>query len=224
MKQPDFADFGNFIHKVFEEYSSHKDINITSLGKRVLDEYNYSNFTKNLWWPKFLNISAEFIKFEESRRMRLLEIYTEIEGFWNIDLGKDRITLTAKADRIELTKDYKINILDYKTGAVPLKKDVALGIAPQLLIEEMIIANGGFSEFCSKEVGELLYVKISASKPHVKGISIELNSQIKKDALLGLTRLLKFYLDDNFIFSSIPNKKYAPKYNDYQHLARYIVI
>jgi ATP-dependent helicase/nuclease subunit B len=219
MKQPDFADFGNFIHKVFEKYSQDKR-DIILLGKKILQDYNYSNFTKNLWWPKFLNIATEFVKFEEERAPKLEKICAEIEGKWNINISGDVLTLTAKADRIEVTKDHKINILDYKTGAAPSKKDVSLGLAPQLLIEQMIVEAAGFKEFSYRQVGELIYVKISASKPHIKEVCIEADHATIKAAMDGLQKLLKFYLDDDFVFASVPNKKYAPKYNDYGHLAR----
>ena len=162
----------------------------------------------------------EFIKFEEERAPKLEKICAEIEGKWNINIAGDVLTLTAKADRIEITTDHKINILDYKTGAVPSKKDVSFGLAPQLLIEQMIVEAGGFKEFTYRQVGELIYVKISASKPHIKEVCIEADHATIKAAMDGLQQLLKFYLDDDFVFASVPNKKYAPKYNDYQHLAR----
>jgi ATP-dependent helicase/nuclease subunit B len=253
MKQPDFADFGNFIHKVFEDYCSdiiarnnsdmaiskdenhsHSEItqdsgdcrvehsssrnDILTIGKQILAEYHYSNFTKNLWWPKFVNIAEAFLKFAKEKDLE--QIFTEIEGRWNIHFDEDIITLTAKADRIEITKDHKVNIIDYKTGGVPSKKDVSLGLSPQLLIEQMIVETGGFKEFAYREIGDLVYVKISASKPNIKEICIETSAEIIKEATLGLKKLLRFYLSDDFAFHSMPNKKYAPRYNDYEHLAR----
>ena len=219
MKQADFADFGNFIHEAFEEYSlSNGDIE--KIGRRILDKSNYSDFTINLWWPKFLNISKEFVVFEDSKIKQLEQIYTEIEGRWEVEIDEHRLIISAKADRIEITNDKKVNIIDYKTGVVPTKKDVMLGLSPQLLIESMIVKNLGFKEFTCQEIGGIVYIKISSSKPYIQEIYIDINNEIIEKSTEGLIKLLRFYLDKSFIFYDSPNKYYAPKYNDYKSLAK----
>ena len=55
-----------------------------------------------------------------------------------------RFRLTGRADRIERYDDGTLEILDYKTGSPPTQKAVDDGLAPQLLLEAAIAAEGGF--------------------------------------------------------------------------------
>ena len=50
--------------------------------------------------------------------------------------------LTVRADRIELLKDGRYAVLDYKTGAPPSDKQVLTGLSPQLTLEAAIMRAG----------------------------------------------------------------------------------
>ena len=77
-----------------------------------------------VWWPRFLNIASWFIRAEAARRPELIKILTEINGKMEILPG---ITLSARADRIELTRDNLARIIDYKTGTPPTAADLKRG-------------------------------------------------------------------------------------------------
>ena len=106
-------------------------------------------------------------------------------------------------------------ILDYKTGGIPLKKDVLSGKSPQLIIEALIALEAGFGMTIT-EVEKLIYVKISSSKPYIKLTEIELTHSELEAHKLGLKSFLEYYVTNKRFSMSID----LLKYNDYKYLAR----
>ena len=66
-----------------------------------------------------------------------------------------------RADRIDERTDGTVAIIDYKTGAVPSTKEVSAGYAPQLPLEAVIAAAGGFDVIGAKAVSELAYWRLT---------------------------------------------------------------
>src|SRR5580698_40110 len=65
-----------------------------------------------LWRPRFAGAARGVVEFERERRHAITASYLEIKG--KLVLGD--FTLTGIADRIDVLKDGKAAILDYKTG------------------------------------------------------------------------------------------------------------
>ena len=110
--------------------------------------------------------------------------------------GKN-IILKAIADRIELDHKGTLAILDFKTGALPTKKDVLSGLSPQLLVEAIIAFEGGFplgSEASCKAELVLTYVKIGSSSPYISTSEIILSFDEIMNHKAGLTALLEHYM------------------------------
>ncbi len=102
---------------------------------------------------------------ERQRRAEAEQIIVEAEGVLSFDIGGREFTLTAKADRIEPTRDGLAHILDYKTGAAPSKKQVETGFSPQLTLTAAILLNGGFKHLQGRKPGDLTYVRVTGRKP-----------------------------------------------------------
>jgi ATP-dependent helicase/nuclease subunit B len=220
-------EFGIFLHKVFEEYSNNYNLNdinkfqtLLYIARNVIKEQNINKFTENLWWPKFKNIAKEFIKYDDSRRNLGFEVTTEAQGILEMNIDGNKIFITAKADRLEANDDGIINIIDFKTGGIPTIKDIHAGLSPQLLVEYLILANGGFKNFQNFKEINLSYIKLSSSKPYLKESVVELKLDIKNFTQEGIRKLLQFFLQEEVLYLPCPNKQYAPTYNDYDHLAR----
>ena len=138
-----------------------------------------------------------------------------------IDLPSGPFKVTAKADRIELRTDGGVAILDYKTGAVPSKKSVELGLSPQLPLEACIAAVGGFAGVPAGPVGTLAYLELTGGEPPGREISASDDAA----AIAPLTRdrlehLISSYDEPDRTYTPQSDPEIAPRYSDYDHLAR----
>ncbi|AAY61475.1 RPE2 domain protein [Rickettsia felis str. Pedreira] len=156
-EEPKISDFGNFIHKVLEEYSKNYDkqfINLNlldkqnaliNIGNHILYGTILPNYTKKTWQIKLTAFSKAFILFDIERRKNCKEIYFETKGELRLNIAGQDIKIIGIADRIEISKSNHITILDYKTGTIPTKKEIELGLSPQLIIESLMLLENGFN-------------------------------------------------------------------------------
>ncbi len=228
-REPSFADFGTLVHNIIalytEEYKASRTYEEKS--KQIINIANNLFYKDPIhkkarsWWQKLINICHGFIEWDEKRRDDISSVYSEIYGETILSIGTHNIKVTAIADRIEITKSGDLQILDYKTGAVPSKQDVLTGLAPQLIVEAIIALEGGFNNIKLQSFNKIIltYVKISGSKQSYNETSIE----VSLDDLLrhkeGLIKLISYYAN-NKIFPSTANSIYSPRYNNYDHLER----
>ncbi len=244
-EEPKISDFGNFIHKVLEEYSKNYDkqfINLNlldkqnaliNIGNHILYGTILPNYTKKTWQIKLMAFSKAFILFDIERRKNCKEIYFETKGELRLNIAGQDIKIIGIADRIEISKSNNITILDYKTGTIPTKKEIALGLSPQLIIESLMLLENGFLEcrslsllchsqplLChSRESGNpitIAYVKITSTEPYVQTTEIALSIETLNKHKAGLIKLLEYYIT-NKSFSYDLN---LSKYSDYLHLSR----
>ena len=64
----------------------------------------------------------------------------EVKGSLELGPSSGSLTLTAKADRMEIGQDGALTVIDYKTGVLPSGAQVEAGLAPQLPLEAAIAA------------------------------------------------------------------------------------
>lgn len=165
-----------------------------------------------------MSIAREFVEFDLERRTDLVAVIPEIYGEMTLQIGESSVLITAIADRIDIQKNGRIHILDYKTGTLPTKTDIMQGISVQMLVEAMIADSNGFREIAGPPE-ELIYVKIASRSPYVTSTSIMLDDIDLKAHKEGLIRILSHYSEASE-FKVNNNPKFAPKYDDYKHLAR----
>ena len=156
-EEPKISDFGNFIHKVLEEYSKNydkqyidlnlldKQVALINIGNHILYGTILPTYTKKAWQIKLTAFSKAFILFDIERRKNCKEIYFEIKGELRLNIAGQDIKIIGIADRIEISKSNNITILDYKTGTIPTKKEIELGLSPQLIIESLMLLENGFN-------------------------------------------------------------------------------
>lgn len=192
-----------------------KVLAVTEIAKSVLESSNIPEHSKKSWSTKLAAIAPEFIEFDEKRRKDSVHIYSEIKGQLELDIAGWKINIIAIADRIEIDKNGTVTILDYKTGVVPTKKEVISGLSPQLLVEAIVLSEGGFA-IESEKVHKFIYVKINSSQPYIKTTEITLEQGDLLKHKHGLISLLEHYVNTrNFVVE--PN---LMRYDDYSHLAR----
>ncbi|WP_392506389.1 PD-(D/E)XK nuclease family protein [Rickettsia sp. 2024-CO-Wats] len=249
-EEPKISDFGNLIHKVLEEYSKNYDtqyINLNlldkqnaliNIGNHILYSTILPSYTKKTWQIKLMAFSKAFILFDIERRKNCKEIYFETKGELRLNIVGQDIKIIGIADRIEISKSNNITILDYKTGTIPTKKEIELGLSPQLIIESLMLLENGFTKCNSlsllchpqpllcyaHESGNpvmnnnitIAYVKITSTEPYVHTTEITLSIETLNRHKAGLVKLLEHYITNKF-FSYDLN---LSKYNDYLHLSR----
>ena len=224
------ADYGTVIHSALQKFiQAHASgplpgdalDKLRSIGRAEFDEKGARPGVMAFWWPRFERIAVWFVDFERSRRAALAHSFVEVSGEMTLSTPHGAFTLVATADRIDRSKDGRISIIDYKTGTLPSDKEVSAGFAPQLPLEAAIMAAGGFK-------GVPAGIAESLSFWHLHGRDEGGNEKLIKagaadlaaEARQGLLALIAKFDDPATPYEARPNPEHAPKYSDYEHLAR----
>jgi ATP-dependent helicase/nuclease subunit B len=96
-----------------------------------------------LWRSRFARAASWFLAEERERRGFGRPALREVRGRRVLEGVPLPFTVTAKADRIDLTPDGGCAIYDYKSGSIPSEKEIA-AFHLQLPLEAAIAAAGGF--------------------------------------------------------------------------------
>jgi ATP-dependent helicase/nuclease subunit B len=159
----------------------------------------------------------------ERRRRPGARLLVEQKGAMQVEAEGFRLLLTARADRLELRAG-QIDILDFKTGQAPTRRQMETGFSPQLTLTAAIIEAGGFEGAGRTPPGELVYVRVTGGrKPGeelVRAGSGE-SLQFGRSALEGLKRRIGRFAsaDTPYISWAAPQFMRALG-GDYDHLAR----
>ncbi len=157
---------------------------------------------------------------EIDRRRGLQAVWVEQQGQLALDAG---VTLTCRADRLEVA-DGVVNVLDFKTGRVPSKKEIETDFAPQLTLTAAMLMRGGFPDLGARTPGELVYLRVTGRDPagmeERRGAAAD-SVAMALGALDGLEALLARYRDPDQPYRS----RIAPRFvgehaSDTDHLAR----
>ncbi len=137
------------------------------------------------------------------------------------------MTITGRADRIDEQTDGAIVLLDYKTGTAPSPQQVATHLEPQLTIEALMLAAGGFGAIGNHPIGDLAYVELKGSRDPVRLRSVLDNKEAKDAATLvaevdeRLRGLLERYAFASHGYLSRARVQLEKRLDrDYDHLAR----
>jgi ATP-dependent helicase/nuclease subunit B len=229
---PGAADRGLFIHRALDKFLRAFPGALPADAVARLLEFGREAFGAALerpgvhafWWPRFTRIAQWFAVHEAERRGATGNLGTECRGRLALAGPGGPFELTAVADRIDRLATGGLAVIDYKTGSVPERADVALGYAPQLPLEAAIAEAGGFAGIAAAPVTELAFWEMSGRDPagrahDVGGDATELRRHID-EAMVGLARLIARFDDPATPYRSVPRPDMKPRYSDYAHLAR----
>ncbi len=232
------ADRGNLFHHILYRFiDSFPDGALPEDALEKLMAIGREEFSKFddlkvnvFWWQRFKHLAAWFIDHEVVWRKNLARSFAEIRGEMVMTTAMGDVTLTAKADRIDITKDGKVRIVDYKTGQPPSKTSVQNGRALQLRMEALLIGANGYptidTALLRDDQAELIdglsYWYISGKR----GAAGETKPVLPKDedviseSRAGILKLLDEFADPGQGYLSEPLASEANAYSDYKHLAR----
>jgi ATP-dependent helicase/nuclease subunit B len=180
------------------------------------------------WWTPRLERIADWVAATEAERRATrvpVTIATEATGAIELHRPGGRFRLTGRADRIERYQDGTLAILDYKTGSPPSQKDVEAGLAPQLLLEAAMAADGGFGEALRGTTEALIYWRLSGGLDPGEAMPLYKKSPADIPAAVleakdRLGDLIDAFDRPDRAYLSRPHPGLAPRFSDYEQLAR----
>ena len=223
------ADYGTIVHGILQDFvRAYPDTlppNIEpilrDLAETAFGRANLSPSVLAFWEPRFESIGKWFANQEQENRDQIQKAHAEIKGSFTLDGPAGPFELSARADRIDELKDGTLAIIDYKTGLLPRVKEVAAGFAPQLPLEAIIAADGGFVGVPAKPVSDLSYWRLTGRGNGGEIQSVGKNAEdLRAQALEGLSTLIAVFDNDETPYEARPHPDMAPRYGDTQHLAR----
>lgn len=228
------AEFGARIHAALDEYIRvHGPVPgpdaaavLAEIGERHFGDLARRPDLADLvsfWLARYSRIAEWFVAYMTETGPTLAAVHTEVEGACVFEGPAGPFTLRAKADRIDVGRDGVATIIDYKTGAPPTGREVAAGFAPQLPLEGAILRAGGFPGIAGASIA-LQYWQLKGRDP-VANVTRAGGSNADPQALIeeaeqGLRRLIARFDDPETGYLCRPSPANAPRYDDYEHLAR----
>ena len=226
---PDAASRGIVIHKVLDRFVAAYPgalpddavERLLAIGQEALAEGRIRPGVAAFWWPRFGRIARWFVDRERTRRDRITTLGSEIVGELSLTVQGARFTVTAVTDRIDRRADGSLAIIDYKTGLVPTLKQIHGGWSPQLPLEAMIAKAGGFRGVDPGIVGELSYWRLTGAeqageeRPVADGVD-----DLVAATEARLRSLVAAFSRYDMPYLSRPRPSVAPRFSDYDHLAR----
>ena len=235
--EPDARERGTLFHAIVERFVRNgQDPKapeamevLYAVARDCFDEVALPPEVDRIWWTRFSGMAEAYLEWEAARADEVRETFVEQWATAEID----GTTLRGIADRVDVMRDGRIEIIDYKTGTVPSKKQVQQLLSPQLPLEAALAARGGFGRLGKREASSLVHVHLkpgtgSDGKPKFKGEKAEKDDDVRLTAhALGerawaqLRALLAHYRDPA---SPYPSRVMPFREGDmggtYDHLAR----
>lgn len=110
-----------------------------------------------LWLARIRRIARTLVEAEQARRDEGDPVIVETKA--GIELPDIGFRLTAKPDRIDVLRDGRAHLFDYKSGKPPSDKEV-LAFDKQLPLEAAMVARGAFAAIGPREVAAMTYIRL----------------------------------------------------------------
>jgi len=227
---PGAAERGTFIHQALERFvAEHASGPLPAEAREALMREGEAAFgpvlsrpaVRAFWWPRFERIADWFLREEAKRRGGLDLSFVEQKGKTVVPVATGQFTVQATADRIDRMAGGGYVIMDYKTGQPPSGKDVKTGKAPQMPLEGLILADGGFTSIGPGAVSEFQYWRLSGGSPAGKIARIDEDvSGIVDEIRDGLIALIDGFMQAETPYLPTPRSGLKMRFNDYDHLSR----
>ncbi|WP_349359068.1 double-strand break repair protein AddB [Stappia sp.] len=206
---PGAAEKGTLIHDILADFLSGwtgpfdatAEAHLLDLGRARFAAFEAFPAVRAIWWLRFTRIARAFVRHEAEGAETVAGRHLEIPGALDLDLAPGRtVTLSARADRIDRTRDGTLSVIDYKTGQAPSLAQVSALLAPQLPLEAAMIAEGAFADVeATLPVTDLVYLRLTGgrvplevARRNPKEAAV---AELAAEALLRTKRLFAGYED-----------------------------
>lgn len=208
-------EFGITLHNLLGELNPKaiaKTEFIEKMHKGFIQAFAHCKPTQQIFWDFHIIRIAEWIWDYERNQGLDWKTLHELQGFMHIA----GIKVSARADRIDVSTDGNIEVIDYKSGKVPEKKAVETGFYPQLPVEALIVQSGSFA-IPNTQTPRLKYIQLQGKWQAGKEIEIEFDPYCTEE---GLARLVNTFLTSNNPFFAVNTNDPSGKTNKYKQLSR----
>ncbi|HTT80414.1 MAG TPA: double-strand break repair protein AddB, partial [Stellaceae bacterium] len=173
------------------------------------------------WWPRFVRVANWFVAAERERRGALIDSRAERQGRLVVGAPAGPFTITAIADRIDRLANGGLALIDYKTGAVPSKREIEGAVAVQLPLEGAIARDGSFDGL-SGPIAALEYWRLPGGDPAGQRCPIAGDdaAALIDRVLASVTALIARFDDPATPYEPVPVTRWRPRISDYDHLER----
>jgi ATP-dependent helicase/nuclease subunit B len=238
IRDPDVAERGSLFHNILANFTeqgidpvhSNAPERLMEIGRQYFDDIALPEEIDAVWWPRFQALVPQFLEWERDRAHLISERHPEIASK-KIAVEGTGVTLSGRADRVDLRRDGTVEIIDYKTGSTPSKRQAHVLLSPQLALEAALLVRGAFHELGARNAADLLYVRLRPNgrvdPESILKIGTANNGSEKTAPELGelswvrLAELLAAYRDPQkgYLSRALPFKE-SDLTGDYDHLAR----
>jgi ATP-dependent helicase/nuclease subunit B len=163
---PDARLRGEALHALVEAFVRESDgtedeeagrARLLAVTDRLLAEIVPWPAARRLWRGRIERLATAFVADEAERRRQGRPVVLEQKGA--IEIGQTGFRLVARPDRIDRLEDGRVQIYDYKTGAVPSPKRQRR-FDNQLLLEACMVQRGAFPDLGPVTVAAITYVRL----------------------------------------------------------------
>lgn len=234
IRDPGAAERGNLFHDILQDFIREGADpagpaaleRLLAAGRRRFEEAALPPDVAAVWWPRFERTAASVIEWERARSEGIAARHAEIRAS-ETEVAGLGLTLRGRADRIDIRDDGSADVLDYKTGASPSRRQAHTLLSPQLALEAALLQRGAFADLGAAEPGELAYVRLKANGEVVQESILKMKGSEKSapglaaEAWERLAQLLAHYhrADVGYRSRVLPFRE-GDMDGDYDHLAR----
>jgi ATP-dependent helicase/nuclease subunit B len=190
-------------------------LQLASIADTVFEEAGIPKAALALWQPRFMGAARGFVEFERARKAGIATSHLEIKG--KLSIGD--FELHGVADRIDILRDGKAAILDYKSGAPPSKKQVEQLLSPQLPLEAAMLKEDGFG-IGAYMAEALIYISLASEEKARNSRPIPDAETLAEEAVAQLARRIAWFRDEATPYRPRVRPFRADIAGDYDHLAR----
>jgi ATP-dependent helicase/nuclease subunit B len=219
---------GRSIHAALEEFlrkfengiPDGAEAHLIAIADAIFAKSNFPKAALALWRPRFINGARWFVAEERLRRAEIAKSHLEIAGTRAFATPAGEFVLRGRADRIDVLRDGTAAIIDYKTGALPSAKQVKLLLSPQLPLEALILAEGGFADAGKLATSELIYIRFGGgAEPGEIRRTPDVSLLIAQAEANLCARLIDYSNPDTAYLPRVMPFR-AEQSGDYDHLSR----
>lgn len=221
------AMYGMVLHKVLELFCSQHPQHLPPDGlaqleviaHQVLVQFEVDKNLHALWLPKLKATFEKYLDVEHARRPMLGQVEAEVKLAVTLPASGVVHHIYGRMDRVEHYQDGTLGLVDYKTGTLPISRQVKEMIACQLPLGAWLLSEQYQKQGKPHQISAAEYWRLGNKELLVKPEPSAAGDVAATKA--HFTELLANYQQPQTAYTCQPDPSIAPAYPAYNQLARY---